>query len=203
MSKSGPRPFQDRNKILPIYRRKYTVDVTTGLQYDITAIEALLKDLRTIEAKKSETRTSGAGRKGFRKEKRHRAAKFSLTQLLSVLEKGLQLETRSIRFDYVSMHLRCLRIFRNIKTVSHTYLVGKLGPAYIDNDGQLPFITAWILHIAALALRSGELSMGIKRDSGVTKSRLLLGASAEIRKALNSQDSGREETLKVERDSKR
>ena len=203
MSKSGPRPFQDQNKILPIYRRKYTVDVTTGLQYDITAIEALLKDLRATEAKKSITLTTGVGRKGFRKEKRHRAAKFSLTQLLSILEKGLQLETRSIRFDYVSMHLRCLRIYRSIKTVSHPYLIGKLGPAYIDNDSQLPFITAWTLHIAALALRSGELSMGIKRDSGVTKSRLLLGATAEFRKALSSKDSGREETLKVERDSQR
>ena len=203
LSKSGSRPFKDHTKILPIYRRKYTVDVTTGLQYDIAAIESLLKDLKATKAKKSTTITSVVGRKGFRKEKRHRAAKFSLTQLLSVLEEGLQLETRSIRFDYVSMHLRCLSTFRDIKTVSHPYLVGKLGPAYIQNDGQLPLITAWILHIASIALRQGELATGIKRDSGVTRSRLLLGASAEFRKMLTSKDASREEILKVERDSKR
>lgn len=203
MSSSGPRPFKDQTKILPMYRRKYTVDVTTGLQYDIVSIEGLLVDLNAREAKESTSSEKRAGRKGYRKPKKHRAAKFSLIQLLSVLEKGLQEETTSIRFDYVSMHLRCLQIFRNIKRVSHSYLSGKHGPAYIENDSQLPFITAWILHIATLALRQGEQSSGIKRSSGITKSRLLSNATDEFRTALKSNGAGGEESRKVETDRKR
>ena len=101
------------------------------------------------------------------------------------------------------MHLRCLRLFRKVKAVSETYLSGKIGPDYLEDDSQLPQITGWIFRFAALGLRQTEQVTGIKRDAGLTKSRLLLNATKEVRQMLDGKDGGREETIKIEKDRKR
>jgi len=198
-SKIGPIPFQDQTKDLPIYKRKFITDVTTGIQYDINSIEGLLRDIK-IDQDKANRRQNKSKKSGFRKEKKHRAAKYSLTQLLSVLEEGLRTKTTSIRFDYVSMHLRCLQLFRNVKRVSHDYLLGKLGPAYQENDSQLPYLTGWILRFAAFSFRQHEQVSGTRLDRSLGRSRLLLGATEEIRKLLEKKDEGQKESFKVEHD---
>jgi hypothetical protein len=203
MAKSGFRHFQNKTKIIPMFRRKFTVDVTTGIQYDIESIEGLLRDIKAGEVRDLAASVKKSERKGFRKGRKHGGSKFSLTQLLSVLEQGLQVETTSIRFDYMSMHLRCLRLFRQVKAVSETYIAGKIGPDFLEDDSQLPQITGWIFMFAALGLRQTEQVTGIKRDSGNTKSRLLNNATKEIRQMLDVKDGGREETIKIERDRKR
>jgi len=203
MAKSGFRHFQNQTKIIPMFRRKFTVDVTTGVQYDIESIEGLLRDIKAGEIKDLAASVKKSERKGFRKERNHRGSKFSLTQLLSVLEKGLQVETTSIRFDYISMHLRCLRLFRKVKAVSEVYLTGKIGPDFLEDDSQLPQITGWIFMFAALGLRQTEKVTGVKRDGGMSKSRLLMNAAMEIRQILDIKNAGREETIKIEKDRKR
>ena len=112
----------------------------------------------------------------------------------------MRIETTSIRFDYVSMHLRCLSLFRNIKTVSHDYLLGKMGPEYLENDSQLPWMTGWILRFAALGFRQYAQMSGRKLDKSIAKSRLLMGATDEIRKLLKKEDEGQKESFKVEHD---
>lgn len=161
-AKSGFRHFQTHTKIIPMFRRKFTVDVTTGIQYDIESIEGLLQDIKAGEVKDLASLSDRPRRKAFRKERKHHGDKFSLTQLLSVLERGLQVETTTIRFDYVSMHLRCLRLFRKVKAVSEVYLSGKIGPDFLEDDSQLPQITGYILMYAAFGLRQTEQTHGIK-----------------------------------------
>jgi hypothetical protein len=166
------------------------------------AIEALLRDLKAGEDKSS-ARTSKPKFKGrgYRKEKKHHAAKFSMNQLLSVLERGLQSETTSIRFDYVSMHVQCLNICRDIKTVCQPTLLAKLGFDCTENDHILPNITGWILTFAALGHREIGKEARFKPIQGRLRSALILGCSGVFRKAL-ANDSGRKETIKVEEDRK-
>jgi hypothetical protein len=56
---------------------------------------------------------------------------------------------------------------------------------------------------AALGLRQTEQVTGVKRDGGMSKSRLLMNATKEIRQMLGIKDGGREETIKIEKDRKR
>lgn len=56
---------------------------------------------------------------------------------------------------------------------------------------------------AALGLRQTEQVTGVKRDGGMSKSRLLMNATKKIREILDIKDGGREETIKIEKDRKR
>jgi hypothetical protein len=201
-SHAGPLYLRDQTQILPIYKRNLLENSGTDVQHDMIAIEALLRDLKAGEDKSS-ARTSKPKFKGrgYRKEKKHHAAKFSMNQLLSVLERGLQSETTSIRFDYVSMHVQCLNIFRDIKTVCQPTLLAKLGFDCTENDHILPNITGWILTFAALGHREIGKEARFKPIQGRLRSALILGCSGVFRKAL-ANDSGRKETIKVEEDRK-
>ena len=122
-----------------------------------------------------------------------------------MLEKGLQLETTSIRFDYVSMHLRCMRIFRDMKQMVDPYLAGKLelkslrgdasviGSTYIKNDTLLPSMTGWILNYS-------ETHEGKGFKTRPKSSQILSKASNVFRQVLESEGEGQVETLKVEYD---
>jgi len=99
------------------------------------------------------------------------------------------------------MHLRCLRLFR--KSSIRDLPLRQDRPDYLEDDFQLPQITGWIFRFAALGLRQTEQVTGIKRDAGLTKSRLLMNATKEVRQMLDGKDGGREETIKIEKDRKR
>lgn len=205
-SQAGFKVFGDQTQILPIFKENFHEHSKTAVEDDVTAIELLLRDLearedhylRTAKGRKS-------GRREFRKEKKHRAAKFSIIQLLSILEKGLQLETTSIRFDYVSMHLRCMRIFRDMKEMCDPYFAGKLkvisvgncappsGSSYIENDAVLPSRTGWILNHA-------EIQEGKVFKTRPKSSQILSKASNVFRQVLEIEGAGQVETLKVEYD---
>ena len=198
--KCGLRGVQDQLKILSICRKRSSNHDRTHVQDDMSAIEALLRDLKAGEAKDLQTSNRGKSRRrAFRKEKKHSGAKFSITQLLSVLEKGLLLETTSIRFDYLSLHLRCLRIFRDIKQVSDEYLVKEVGADYIENNTQLSTLTGWIFRFETLEM---EQAMGIKPDNGKPRSHLLSGAREVFRQILGNGNEGRKEMLALEKHRK-
>jgi hypothetical protein len=199
MAKSGSSQFQDKTKIIPMFRRKFTVDVSTGIQYDIESIEGLLRDIKADEVKDLAASVKKSGRKGFRKERKHRGSKFSLTQLLSILEQSLQAEASSIRFDYISMHLRCLRLFRQVQAVSEPCLSSEIGPDLLEDDSELPQTAGWILLLAAIGLRQIEQVTGINRESGNPRSRLLLNAAKEVRQMLDVKDAGERRLSRLRR----
>jgi hypothetical protein len=195
--------IQDQTSILPIFKHRITESFSPAVHEDMTAIEALLRDLKAREDRHLGSTNI------FRKEKKHRAAKFSIIQLLSVLEEGLQLETTSIRFDYVPMHLRCMRIFRDMKQICDPLMAaihrdvfdrfGRWVPGepYIRNDTMLPAITGYIINF--VDQYQGKLVTGMSPNPG----RLLIRASDVLRRILETEEAGREETLKVEDDRKK
>jgi hypothetical protein len=205
-NKAGFEVFGDQTQILPIFKQSFSETNRTAVQGDMSAIEGLLRDLESREDRYPSTgNTRKSGRREYRKEKKHRAAKFSIIQLLSVLEKGLELETTSIRFDYVSMHLRCMRIFRNMKQMCDPYLAGKLefrsinnealntGATFIKNDTMLPAMTGWIVN-------HSETNEGRGFKTRPKSSQILSKASNVFRQVLEIEGEGQVETLKVEYD---
>ena len=195
--------IQDQTSILPIFKQRITESFGPAVHEDVTAIETLLRDLKALEDRQLSSTNM------FRKEKKHRAAKFSIIQLLSVLEEGLQLETTSIRFDYVSMHLRCMRIFRDMKQICDPLMAAMNrdtfdrfgrwvpGKPYIRNDTMLPAITGYIINFVDQF--QGKLVTGMSPNPG----RLLMKASDVLQRVLEIEDAGREETLKIENDRKK
>lgn len=196
-SKHRPQGLRDRTQILPIFLQKYlggapgyaegVPEKRADICIDINVIEALLRDIHQRKEPKTK-QPSNKKRKLLRKERKHGGPKFSVVQLLSVLESGLILETSSIRFDYVSMHVRCIRILRRVQASAHDYLSQAFGPEYIENDSQLPFLVGCILHFAVMSGRAAE-QLGIQRVINVERrigSKLLLGATNAMREALKN-----------------
>ena len=205
-SKAGFEVFGDQSQILPIFKQSLTEDSRNDVHADMSSIEGFLRDLQAREDWiPSIDRGRKSGRREFRKEKKHRAAKFSIIQLLSILEKGLHLETTSIRFDYVSMHIRCMRIFRDMKEMCDPHFAGKLdvkfvqngvsmpGSSYIKNDTLLPSMTGWILNHA-------QWYEGKGFKTRPKSSQILSKASDVFRQVLEIEGAGQVETLKVEYD---
>ncbi|OCF45729.1 hypothetical protein I317_00216 [Kwoniella heveanensis CBS 569] len=189
-SKSGPKGLTDHSQIVPLFFGKYVGDPVAGTTFNLNALETLLSDIRRDQERAE--RTAAAGSRGdrrkeryeIRRERKHRSPKFSILQLLSVLETGLAAETTSVRFDYISMHLRCLGLLRQVKLSADDYFVSKIGSNYIENDCQLPFIVGYILQYAALSGRAAERVLGIKREGRNamdTRSKRLVDATRVVR----------------------
>lgn len=211
----SPKSLRNRTTILPIFKRKFITDTLTGLQYDIKTIEKLLSEITSQRqqaestAIKSEVSASTESTKGkgkakspnkrkLRRERKHRSPKFSVVQLLAVLEEGLRSETRSICFDYVSMHLRCLGLLKSVHDVSKEYLDRKLGRSCVSNISEVPAIVPFILHFAAMSGRASQLYLGLDRRGGMTHSRLLMGATTQLRAMLLKPGESDHETKQLE-----
>jgi len=195
--KCGLKGFLDQTKILSIYKKKFSENPKTTGQDDMSEIEALLRDPKAGEEKAARTiNQRKSGRRGYQKEKKHSTSKFSIIKLLSVLERGLQQETTSIRFDYLSMHLRCLEILRAIRNATHPYLVKELGSGYIENDTLVSSVTGWILRFETFEM---ERAMGYIPGNGKPPSRLLSTAGDVFHEILGTGNEGQEETLMVQK----
>ncbi|WVF69661.1 hypothetical protein IAT40_004440 [Kwoniella sp. CBS 6097] len=172
-SKSGSKGLIDHTQILPLFLGKYVRDPSAGIKFDLNALETLLSD---IQAGRPNDRQNGSfpaagnglrdrGKKPYkiRRERKHRSPKFSILQLLSVLETGLLAETTSIRFDYISMHLRCMSLLKQVKLSADEYFTGKFSAQWIECDAALPSVVGYILQASAFSGRAAESVLGLKR----------------------------------------
>ncbi|WVW86532.1 hypothetical protein I302_108581 [Kwoniella bestiolae CBS 10118] len=198
-SQNGPKGLEDHAQILPLFLSKYVRDPSAGTTFSLNAVESLLSDVTMDRIRKEEEAGVSHNQSKKRHERKHRSPKFSILQLLSILEEGLQSETTSIRFDYVSMHLRCLDVLKQVQLSAHDYFVQKIGPGYQENDSQLAFITGWILRYAALSGQAAEY-IGIKREGRNAvnvESKRLADATRVIGEFLKRTGQGDAETKKL------
>lgn len=197
------------HQILPIFRDKYLGD-SVGTRIDINSVESLLSSIRAREELEElkRQRDEGTGamrgkskaqkRNLLRKQRSHRSAKFSVPQLLAVLKAGSRSETESIRFDYISMHVRCLSALRAVKNASHTYLASKLGPEYIRSDYELPAIVGRILNVAVQSRLQAEAQGRQLLPGQRFASKLLAGATSTLDTFLKSSpDEASKELIKL------
>ena len=71
---------------------------------------------------------------------------MTLLQLLDTLRHAIAAEEHMLRFDYFSLHLRCLCLLRTLRTSLDDKLRQYFGSAYIENETQLPFVVGYVLH---------------------------------------------------------
>jgi hypothetical protein len=199
----------DHTQIVPIFRQRYLSNSTIRSKLDIKAIQTLLDDLdrdagpqgRSAEANQGKVsmRRGNKKKRPLRRTRKHKSPKFSIVQLLAVIEAGLDMETTALRIDYVAMHLRCIRVLKKVQASAHDYLVKKHGTGYMDNDSQLPSVVAMILSIASFAERNAR-AVGITSASGggpIVASRLLAGAAEVLRGWLADKKEARAEVERV------
>ena len=82
--------------------------------------------------------------------------KMTPLQLLDTLCNAISAEEHVLRFDYISLHVRCLRFLRTLRTVLDDQLRHCFGPDYIENETQLCFVIYYIFKEAAGFAKFGK-----------------------------------------------
>jgi hypothetical protein len=98
-------------------------------------------------------------------------------------------EQHMLRFDYFSLHQRCLRLLRNLRSALDDKLRRYIGPNYIENETQLPTIVGCIFQIAA---ESGKTADRVKFKDGFQS--LMMKNAAEIVEEFIGQEGDVERT---------
>ncbi|PWN43458.1 hypothetical protein IE81DRAFT_322314 [Ceraceosorus guamensis] len=108
--------LSDPSHLLTIFREKSGIS-RASTHIDIDYLEGILRRLKRQEdpeasdkelaGDKRSKRSKRQASKLLRRERKHQERKYSIVQLLSVLEAGLHSEATGIRFDYMSLHTRC------------------------------------------------------------------------------------------------
>ncbi|WWC86002.1 uncharacterized protein L201_000873 [Kwoniella dendrophila CBS 6074] len=201
-SKSGPKGLEDHTQLLPLFLSKYVRDPSAGTTFSINTIDTLQTDVTMDRIKSEEDENSrfySQNKTIIRHKRKHKSPKMSILQVLSILEAGLISESTSIRFDYISFHLRCLKVLKQVQLSAHDYFMMKIGPGYQENDSQLSFITGWILRFAANSGQAAE-ALGIKREgrnASLVQSRRLVDATRVIKEFLSKTGEGDTEIKKI------
>jgi hypothetical protein len=103
--------------------------------------------------------------------------KMTLLQLLATLGQAVAAEQHMLRFDYISLHLRCLRLLHELHASIDDKLREYFGSTYMENDTQLPFLVSWIFTVAAETENYRESV----RHQGRVESLMLRKASITVR----------------------
>ncbi|PWN43479.1 hypothetical protein IE81DRAFT_365709 [Ceraceosorus guamensis] len=205
------KPFQDHSQMLQIFQEKYRSRKQLHSDIDINYIQQLLSDLKRKEEEAEEaemqstqkgkkTRGKKQGVRGLRRSRKHNDQKFSIVQLLSVLEVGLIRETASIRFDYVSMHLRCVEFLKEVKREVNEYFTRKHGATWIEDDTQIAYVAGYILTAASFSqLGASQLGLqqAISKTGAWVASKVLYDATRVFRRVLGESQAGDAEIRKI------
>jgi hypothetical protein len=113
--------------------------------------------------------------------------KLTPLQLLDSLHRAIAAEEHMLRFDYITLHLRCLRLLRTLKTVFDDRLRRFFGRNYIQKESQLYLLPLSILMMAAKSeeiresrgLKTGFENPILKRTSEVISELIELEGSIE------------------------
>ncbi|EPQ27820.1 uncharacterized protein PFL1_04565 [Pseudozyma flocculosa PF-1] len=190
-AKRGPKGLADPSVVVRMFRDRYSPFVRTdvknlgemaaatgasrasGLAIDVETIQELLSAIKEKDA-------TGEALSAIQKRRRHRVrTKYSLLQLLDVLRAGLEVEGRSLCFDYVEMHVRCIMVLRRVVKAVEEQLTKKVGPNFLDDEGQLPWIVGWVLQFACKSGQAGR-AMGMVKGQEPVFSRMLCSASRAL-----------------------
>ena len=184
-SKKGPKGLSSASPMTDILRERYVGTAKT--QLTLHTVERLLDD-RVVTAKS----LSVSSRSRFQSPLHQQWAKshkLTVLQLLNALRDAMASEQHMLRFDYFSLHQRCLRLLRNLRSALDDKLRRYIGPNYIENETQLPTIVGCIFQIAA---ESGKTADRVKFKDGFQS--LMMKNAAEIVEEFIGQEGDVERT---------
>ncbi|KAL9620996.1 MAG: hypothetical protein Q9160_004514 [Pyrenula sp. 1 TL-2023] len=136
----GPRGLSDTAPISRIFadelNKEIRADATLHQVEDFFKLAAAKENLR-------------ADKPSTAKILKRMAEKTVLTpiQLLGYLKASITSELPELFFDYLDFHRRCWQLLRNIDKNIQSDLIEKVGPAYMEHEYQLPWLTPWIFGV--------------------------------------------------------
>jgi hypothetical protein len=152
LSKSGPKGLTHNSPVTQMLKGRYIRDAHTELTLE--TVEGLLEDSAIASTATSLTTSSDDDLRSLRLQwtKSH---KLTVLQLLETLRDATAAEQYMLRFDYFSLHQRCLAILRKLRDV-HAEKFHQYGHGRIEHDFQLALIVPQIFHVASETAKAEE-----------------------------------------------
>jgi hypothetical protein len=91
-------------------------------------------------------------------------------ELLTALSTAIPLELPNLRFDYFAMHEQSITLLRRLQKELDPELRKYVGPGYIENESQLPFVALYVVMIACGSFKAAE---AVGMDGEAVNSKLL------------------------------
>ncbi len=181
-SKAGPRDWQTDSPIVHTIKERYLTQ-RGSIEWSVQNIEAILNE---------------ANQQSLPQHLRNRwntSHQLSHMQLLEIFRSALLAEQKVLRYDYISMHFRCLDFLRLLRVEIDEELKSQFGPEYLEREDQLSTLVGYILMTAVMFERSvpaekdcprsriANLPM-ISKTSGLIKTFIVKYGEVESKKLL-------------------
>ena len=166
---SKTKRLDSSSPVMNMFRKQW--EKTGDATLTISTVEDLLNDPKF--ASTNNTTTAQKKNRSLLQRQWTRSHKLTPLQLLDTLHHAIAAEEHVIRFDYISLHLRCLRILRTLRTVYDDMLRERFGRNYIGKETQLAIMVLYIFLMAAesessiLEQASVVLHESIEREGSV------------------------------------
>jgi hypothetical protein len=148
-SKKGPRGLSTHSPVTSMFREQFLKNGNLTLTYE--SVEELLRDEGDAHFNGGESNDGAVVHRQWAK-----SHKLTVLQLLATLTDAMASEAAIIRFDYFSLHRRCLRLLKTIQTTLDHKFRQYFGPDYLENDTQLPFIVGWVFTVATFSKKAAD-----------------------------------------------
>jgi hypothetical protein len=152
-SKKGPKGLTSNSPMMDVLRGRY-VRNEDGTKLTLNAVEGLLRDREITSTSVSVTAASTA--QSSLQRQWAKSHKLTVLQFLGTLRHAISVEEHMLRFDYLSLHFRCLRLLRALRTDLDDKLRQYFGPRYIEDDTHLALIIGHVFQVASESEKSGE-----------------------------------------------
>jgi hypothetical protein len=187
-SKKGPRGLSSNSPVTNLFREQIIEHNNRDLTLTLESVEELFRDQRIVAS--SPTQSDDWTLLYQQWAKSH---KMTVQQLLATLADALNAEASVIRFDYFSLHLRCMRLLKTLRDTFDEKFQQYFGPEYMENETQLPFTVGYIFMAAT---SSGKAADHLRiRDA---KSIMMQGASDVVQELIKREGSVEKEKLEKE-----
>jgi len=180
-SKVGPRDWQRDSPVVSTITDRYLTQ-RGSIAWSVQNIEGIFNELN---------RKSVSERLQNRWKTSHQMSNLQLLELFRV---ALVSEYKVLRYDYISMHFRCLDFLRQLRIEIDEDLRTNFGPDYLEREDQLSNLVGYILMAGVMFQRSMTASKS-PQSSELGDLPMISKASALMKKTIDS--SGDVETKKV------
>ncbi|KAI9766307.1 MAG: hypothetical protein M1839_004922 [Geoglossum umbratile] len=178
-SKKGPRHWLRKLLIFEIFEERYLRNGPINLTAD--NIEAILNEMGPLSFSQSS------------RGRRNGSQPLNMLQLLILLKYSIASGSCGLRYDYLSVHFRCLDLLRALRAALDEDLKRCFGAEYLEREDQLSNIAGYIIMTAA---RAEEIAGSIRELKGVkTRSTIFVRAGGVMKKFIESQGNGELENV--------
>ncbi|KAI9737302.1 MAG: hypothetical protein M1818_005835 [Claussenomyces sp. TS43310] len=174
-AKRGPRQATDISDVNRAFRDQYLFQPGRS---DVTfhRVEKLLGPIKDSKGKNSQAST-----------KKSVTQPLTPVPFLSSLQDCVQADILALNINYVSLHMCCFDLLRDVHVKLDAYFKKYIGGEYLEKENQLPFLVGYIFSIAVGSSRTAE---ALKISEPSTSSTLL--SAGDVVKGYVEKEGSRE-----------